>query len=71
MKNHIPISCKRHLICNLLREYIRAANKKNIYEIERRGNNMRKNKDSEITLSETKVTSTQTPIEITLKIDEN
>ena len=32
---------------------------------------MRKNKESEITLSETKSTSTQTPIEIALKIDEN
>ena len=32
---------------------------------------MRKNKESEITLSETKATSTQTPIEIALKIDEN
>ena len=27
MKNHITISCKRHLICNLLREYIIAVNK--------------------------------------------
>lgn len=32
---------------------------------------MKKNKESEITLSETKETSTQTPIEIALKIDEN
>lgn len=32
---------------------------------------MRKNKESEITLSETKATSTQTPIEIVLKIDDN
>ena len=32
---------------------------------------MKKNKESEITLSETKATSTQTPIEIALKIDEN
>lgn len=71
MKNHITISCKRHSTCNLLREYIRAVNKQNIYKIERRVNNMRKNKESEITLSETKATPTQTPIEIALKIDEN
>lgn len=32
---------------------------------------MRNNKESEITLSEKKATSTQTPIEIALKIDEN
>lgn len=71
MKNHITISCKRHSTYNLHREYIIAVNKQNIYKIERRVNNMRKNKESEITLSETKATPTQTPIEIALKIDEN